>query len=83
MVRWQSPWWGGVMALAMMGCGGDDDATANTPVSPGSCPPEAPFGTEQGNVAPDVTLYDCDGQAVQLRDLCPRQGALLYAFAAW
>ena len=65
MTNRMSPWWGCALLVAATACNGDDGGT-----SIGSCPPEAPFGTQEGDVAPNVTLYDCDGAAVQLRDAC-------------
>lgn len=48
-----------------------------------SCPPQGPFGTGTGDVAANVTLYDCDGNPVELHDLCDLDAAFLYTFAGW
>ncbi len=36
-----------------------------------------------GDIAPDVTLYDCSGAPVQLHSLCAHQAAAVYTFAIW
>ncbi|MEZ4376253.1 MAG: redoxin family protein [Polyangiaceae bacterium] len=48
-----------------------------------SCPPSGPYGSDVGDVFPDVTLYDCDGNAVSLHDLCEAPVSVVYTFAAW
>lgn len=47
------------------------------------CPPQGPFGTEPGDLAPNLTLRDCAGQPVELHQLCRHRAAYLYTFAAW
>lgn len=47
------------------------------------CPPAGPYGTQVGQIAPDVTLYDCDGNAVTLHSLCDTKAAAVYTFAIW
>lgn len=61
----------------MAGAGGSSGTTAL------GCPPAPPYGTQVGDLAPDVTLYDCDGNAVQLHSLCAHQAAAVYTFAIW
>ena len=48
-----------------------------------TCPPEGPFGTEVGEVMPDVSLPDCDGQLHSVRELCSQDAAWLFVFAEW
>lgn len=57
--------------------GGDDAATGAL------CPPSGPFGTNVGDVAADVTLFDCEGNEVQLHDLCEAEAGWLFEFADW
>ncbi|MEZ4231145.1 MAG: redoxin domain-containing protein [Polyangiaceae bacterium] len=52
-------------------------------VSTPSCPPGGPYGDAVGDVVPDVTLYDCDGNATSLHDLCEAPVSVVYTFAAW
>ncbi len=47
------------------------------------CPPQAPYGTEVGDTATNVTLYDCDGKPVQLHSLCSKKAAAVLTFAIW
>ena len=49
----------------------------------GVCPPSAPFGTETGDVAPDVTLLDCDGVEHSLHELCEREVSWVFEFTDW
>jgi len=50
----------------------------------GSCPPSGPFGTAEGEVAPDVTLFDCEGNEVSLHDtLCEATVGWVFVFAEW
>jgi hypothetical protein len=48
-----------------------------------ACPPVGPYGVKSGNVAPNVTLYDCDGVAVHLHDLCSDSAAYVVTHAGW
>ncbi|MCB9587231.1 MAG: redoxin family protein [Polyangiaceae bacterium] len=64
------------------GTGGDVQGGAGG-TSALSCPPTGPYGSTVGDVVPDVTLYDCDGNAVSLHDLCDAPVSLVYTFAAW
>lgn len=47
------------------------------------CPPSGPFGSGPGETATDITLFDCDGNAVQLHSLCGRRVSYVYTFAEW
>ncbi len=63
------------------GSGGSDLGSGGS--STLSCPPSGPFGSSVGELAPAVTLYDCDGNAVSLHDLCSAPVSVVYTFAAW
>ncbi|MFW5740970.1 MAG: peroxiredoxin family protein [Myxococcota bacterium] len=65
--------------------GGGTGAMADTggASSPATCPPNGPFGSVPGEVAPNVILYDCEGNEVQLHDLCGLDAAFIYTFAGW
>lgn len=47
------------------------------------CPPAGPFGTAVGDIAADVTLFDCEGNEVRLHELCEAQVSWLFEFADW
>lgn len=47
------------------------------------CPPVGPYGNAVGDIASDVELYDCDGTAVSLHELCESDVSVVYTFAAW
>jgi peroxiredoxin len=51
--------------------------------SGGLCPPAGPFGQRVGDVAPDVTLTDCDGNTRSLHALCDREAVWLFELALW
>jgi peroxiredoxin len=51
--------------------------------SGGLCPPAGPFGQRVGDVAPDVTLTDCDGNTHSLHALCDREAVWLFELALW
>lgn len=51
--------------------------------SDGLCPPAGPFGQRVGDVAPDVTLTDCDGNTHSLHALCEREAVWLFELALW
>jgi len=53
------------------------------PGGTGMCPPAGPFGTGEGDVSPDVTLSDCDGNLYSVHDLCERDAAWIMVFAGW
>jgi hypothetical protein len=48
-----------------------------------SCPPLGPYGQAVGDVAANATLFECDGTAVELHELCENDVSLVYTFAAW
>lgn len=63
-----------------------DDAAASPdapPVSALSCPPEAPFGRAVGQIAPELSLPDCDGTMHSLHALCERDAVWLFELADW
>jgi hypothetical protein len=70
------------------GCGGScgacpSDSSCNAglckPTAPSaSCPPTGATGNRVGEIAPDVTLYDCDGTPVQTHASC---GSPLYVYS--
>jgi hypothetical protein len=47
------------------------------------CPPDGPFGSGPGQTATNITLFDCDGNPVQLHSLCGRRVSYVYTFAEW
>jgi hypothetical protein len=47
------------------------------------CPPEGPYGTSANKTAADITLYQCDGTAVNLHSLCSKPAVYLYTYAEW
>lgn len=47
------------------------------------CPPSGPTGRAAGDIAPDLTLTDCDGVEHTLYDLCERRAVWLFEFADW
>ncbi len=47
------------------------------------CPPSAPFGTAEGDVAADAVLFDCDGNEVALHTLCDAEVSWVFEFADW
>lgn len=50
----------------------------------GACPPTGPFGTAVGDVAPDVTLLDCEGNEVSLHEsLCDGSVGWAFVYAEW
>ncbi len=57
------------------------DSAAESAANP--CPPMGPYGTKPGEIAANITLHDCDGNPVDLHDLCDYKGAFLYTFAGW
>lgn len=68
------------------GCGASDTCEAGVcvPVSnEEGCPPTGPFGAVAGDTVSNVTLYDCEGNAVELHSLCARRVSLIYSFAEW
>lgn len=63
--------------------GATDAGDGADAVMAASCPPVGPFGTEEGEIAADVTLYDCEGNEVRLHELCDAQVSWLFEFADW
>ena len=63
---------------------GSDAADSGAPDSGASlCPPPGPFAARVGKYLPNTILQDCDGNAVQLHDLCERRAAWIFSFAGW
>ena len=50
---------------------------------PVSCPPTGPFGTSTGEIVPDVTLLDCEGNPHSLHDLCTHEVAWVFEYTDW
>ncbi len=48
-----------------------------------TCPPVEPYGTDVGDIAPDVTLLDCDGVEHSLHDLCDAPVSWVFEYAEW
>lgn len=84
---WVSPVGGGG------GGAGDADADADGDADPGgdgdagtpdACVLTGEVGLNVGDLAPDVTLYRCDGEAVQAHRLfCDSPYTFLYRYAEW
>lgn len=71
-------------ATAAVDAGSDAvDAGSEPPVTGGTCPPEGPFGTAVGDVAPDLVLMDCDGVEHTLHELCEDDAVWLFEYADW
>ena len=51
--------------------------------APLSCPPDGPYGLNVGDIAPDVTLKDCDGNSYSVHDLCDGAAAWIFGFTGW
>ena len=47
------------------------------------CPPPGPYGYEVGTTATNLTFLDCDGNPVQLHDLCGAQLGMVISFYGW
>lgn len=63
--------------------GATDAGDGPDAVMGGVCPPVGPFGTGEGEVAADVTLFDCEGNEVRLHELCEAEVSWLFEFADW
>lgn len=82
---------GGIDAgMAGADAGGADGTDAGEPAgpdsgrtSPGTCPPTGPFGTATGEVVPDVTLLDCEGNPHSLHELCAHDAAWVFEYTDW
>jgi hypothetical protein len=62
----------------------DTDADTDTDTDAGNCISSGEVGLEVGLVAPDVTLYECDGTPVQLYELiCGNDYTIIYSYAEW
>ncbi len=48
-----------------------------------TCPPKGPFGSNIGDILPDVTLTDCDGGIHHIHDLCDYNVSWFFSFAGW
>ena len=51
--------------------------------SGGSCSPSGTVGVDECQYVPNITLYDCDGNPVELHSMCSKQISYLYTFADW
>lgn len=49
----------------------------------GLCPPQGPFGANQGDTAPPLMLTDCEGNQHNLHDLCQKRASWFFVFAGW
>jgi thiol-disulfide isomerase/thioredoxin len=49
----------------------------------GACPPAGPFGTATGEVVPEVTLLDCEGNPHSLHELCAHHAAWVFEYTDW
>jgi peroxiredoxin len=70
-------------AQAMPDAGRDAPITPDAPSVAAMCPPAGPFGTRAGDISPDFTLTDCDGNTHTLHELCEKQVTWLFEFADW
>ncbi|RLB56873.1 MAG: hypothetical protein DRJ42_02080 [Deltaproteobacteria bacterium] len=74
---------GGVCGECAAGDTCAPEGTCRGPVATLPCPPVGPYGTSIGDVAPDVTLLDCDGVEHRLHDLCEAPVSWVFEFAEW
>lgn len=80
---------GGGATAGAGGASGGAGATAGAAGSAGAggaaavCPPQGPYGKDVGDTSTNVTLYDCDGNTVQLHSLCAKKAAAVFTFAIW
>jgi len=49
----------------------------------GPCPPMGPFGTEQGDIAGDAVLIDCDGVEHSIHGVCGKKVTWIFSFSGW
>ena len=83
--------WLPVVATALLACGtavSNDvapplDAGMGANVGQPACPPDGPFGRDLNQAIPNVALADCDGNPVELHDLCARKVAYFFVYADW
>ena len=61
----------------------DAGSTVDAGAMSSLCPPAGPFGSAVGDVSPDITLLDCDGNPHSLHSLCERDVVWLFEFADW
>ena len=47
------------------------------------CPPEGPYGVEEGDLLPAPALVDCDGNPYSLHSLCGKKAAWQFHMAGW
>ena len=47
------------------------------------CPPVCPFGTEPYKTLTNLEIYDCDGNPVQLHELCGAPAGFFNLLAGW
>ncbi|MBR56594.1 MAG: hypothetical protein CMH54_00900 [Myxococcales bacterium] len=64
-------------------CGVGYDCTNVGQCALNTCPPLAPFGTHPYNTLTDRTVYDCDGNPVQLHELCGAPAGFFNLLAGW
>ncbi len=76
---------GSAGAGASAGSGGTagSGGSGGTGGSAAVCPPVGPYGGNVGDIAEDVTLYDCDGKPVSLHSLCNKKASAVFTFAIW
>ena len=62
----------------------DSDSDTDTDSDGDNCISDGTVGLNVGDVAPDLTLYECDGTPVQLYELiCEQPYTFLYSYAEW
>lgn len=61
-----------------IGCGGPTEEP-----DPLLCPPPAPHGTEPGDYAAELELYDLDRNPIAIQGYCGNKVVLLYHFYGW
>ncbi len=64
-------------------CGEGELCDAGQCASQWCPPPQFGFGTHPGDVLADVVVYDCDGTAVHLHELCGAKAGYFNLLAGW
>jgi len=62
---------------------GDDTMEPGDDTHEGPCPPMGPFGTEQGDIAGDAVLIDCDGVEHSIHGVCGKKVTWIFSFSGW
>ena len=60
-----------------------EDVPMPPDISVSACPPTGPFGYEIGDMLTNIGYEDCDGNPVELHDLCGANAGLVFNFYGW